>query len=113
MANILEGHGRPTHHTSGEINQHYKDLDTGKEYCCVKSYICTGVHRGETHYVWKETYDPCLMPSGIGSSGGGSGSSDMTDIDALVLLTEQGVVAPVTDKNGAIFTDEIGAIYTL
>ena len=38
--------------------------------------------------------------------------SEMTNDDALNLLSELSVVEPVTNENGAIYTDENGAIYT-
>lgn len=35
------------------------------------------------------------------------------EMDALELVTEMNLVEPVADKDGSIFTDENGAIYTL
>lgn len=35
------------------------------------------------------------------------------EADALELVAETGLVEPMTDENGSIFTDENGAIYTL
>lgn len=40
-------------------------------------------------------------------------SEQMTEDDALELLAELNVVDPITNENGAIFTDENGAIYVL
>lgn len=39
--------------------------------------------------------------------------SEMTNDDALNLLSELNVVELVTNENGAVFTDENGAIYVL
>lgn len=40
-------------------------------------------------------------------------SEQMTEDDALELLAETGIIDPITNENGAIFTDENGAIYVL
>ena len=39
--------------------------------------------------------------------------SEMTNDDAFNLLAELSVVEPVTNENGAVFTDENGAIFVL
>lgn len=36
-----------------------------------------------------------------------------TDEETLELVTEMGLVDPVTDENGAVYVDESGNIYTL
>lgn len=40
-------------------------------------------------------------------------SEQMTEDDALELLAETGIIDPITNENGAVFTDENGAIYVL
>lgn len=40
-------------------------------------------------------------------------SNQMTEDDALELLADLNVVEPITNENGAVFTDENGAIYVL
>lgn len=52
----------------------------------------------------------------VGGTGQGSGKKlavEQTPDDALVALAECGVVDPVTDENGAVFTDEAGNVYNL
>lgn len=37
----------------------------------------------------------------------------MSPFDALVLLTETGIVDPVTDADGSVFVDDTGTVYVL
>ena len=43
----------------------------------------------------------------------GIASAVLSPDDAITVAVEMGLVTPVTDKNGAIFTDASGNIYSL
>lgn len=48
-----------------------------------------------------------------GGNSGGSGCEGISDEDQLRMSVEAGLIMPLTDENGILFTDEGGKIYVL
>ena len=115
---MLQGHGAPNTGVVGNVGDYFEDLDTGiiyklativlKEkqmgFVTIPEYVC------ETNqYVWV----PVVDGGDCDCDGDQPSYTTSTDDDVFVLLVETGLVTPLTDSNGAIYTDNEGRLFTL
>lgn len=64
-------------------------------------------------YMFDAQHNRWLLVSSNSGGGGGGGGGDISDEDYLIMAVEAGLIMPLTENDGALFTTEEGKIYVL